>query len=140
MPKNNTRKRDKKPRRGRRIASALLNAGLILLLVVLTLALGGALARIFGIWGGDEADHQAAQAAQQLQDIATASAVQQGTPAPNTPAGPPKRMGPVEVSTTEVDLGQVPISRWVTPSFKVRNVGQAPLVLMFDNVETLEGC
>gem|GEM_PF-6529206 len=121
-----------------------LNAGLVVLLVVLVLALGGALARIFGLWGAEPgSEHEAAQAAeaaQQLQDIATVSAIPQGTPSPTATPGPPQRMGPVEVSATEVDLGRVPLSRWVTPSFKVRNVGQSPLVMMFGNVETLEGC
>lgn len=47
-----TGKKRKKAARTHRVSTLLINAGLVLLLVVLVLALSGALARIFGLWGG----------------------------------------------------------------------------------------
>jgi len=48
------RKPRPKRRRTRPISPLLINAGLVILLLILVLALGGALARIFGLWGGGE--------------------------------------------------------------------------------------
>ncbi|MBI2918213.1 MAG: hypothetical protein HYY01_09475 [Chloroflexi bacterium] len=47
-----TGKKRRKASGRHRVSNLLVNAGLVLLLVVLVLALGGALARIFGLWGG----------------------------------------------------------------------------------------
>lgn len=50
------RKRKTKPRRTRRVFGLLANAGLVLFLLVLLLALGGALTRMAGLWGGGLGD------------------------------------------------------------------------------------
>jgi len=55
---------------------------------------------------------------------------------------PPQRIGSLEVSATQVDLGRVPLGRWVKYAFHLRNVGPAPLTITIprEGIETLEGC
>src|SRR3989338_6210468 len=52
------------------------------------------------------------------------------------------RVGSLEVSATEIDLGEVPAGRWVSPTFRLRNVGAESVTITVprQGVETLEGC
>ena len=54
----------------------------------------------------------------------------------------PERVGSLEVSATEIDLGEVPAGRWVSPTFRLRNVGAESVTITVprQGVETLEGC
>ena len=54
----------------------------------------------------------------------------------------PLRVGPVEASATRIDLGRVPLDRWVNPTFHLRNLGTEPVAITIprQGVETLEGC
>jgi hypothetical protein len=54
----------------------------------------------------------------------------------------PERVGPLEVSATSIDLGRVPLDRWVNPTFLLRNVSEGPVTITIPRagVETLEGC
>ena len=67
------------------------------------------------------------------------------SPLPTVSTPPPtgfQRIGPLEVSATEVDLGSVPLGEWVTPTFQLRNVSTGPVTVTIrrEGVETLEGC
>ena len=53
-----------------------------------------------------------------------------------------QRVGPLEVSATRIDLGQVPLARWVNPTFRLRNVSAEPVVITIpeQGVEPVQGC
>ncbi|MBI2304038.1 MAG: hypothetical protein HYU86_04765 [Chloroflexi bacterium] len=63
-------------------------------------------------------------------------------PQVGTPAAGFQRVGPLEVSATDVDLGKVPLDRWISYTFHLRNASPAPVTVTFpkDGVQTLEGC
>ncbi len=54
----------------------------------------------------------------------------------------PAQVGPVEAAATRIDLGRVPLDRWVSPTFRLNNVSQEPVAITIpkEGVETLEGC
>lgn len=53
-----------------------------------------------------------------------------------------QRVGPLEVSATRIDLGQVPLAMWVNPTFRLRNVSAEPVAITIpeQGVEPVEGC
>ena len=55
---------------------------------------------------------------------------------------PSLRVGPLEVSATEADLGKVPLDTWVNYTFRLRNASEKPVTITLprEGVETLEGC
>lgn len=54
----------------------------------------------------------------------------------------PEQIGPLEVSATRIDLGQVPPNRWVNPTFHLSNTSEKPVTITIprQGVEVLEGC
>ncbi|MBI4282158.1 MAG: hypothetical protein HY672_01555 [Chloroflexi bacterium] len=54
----------------------------------------------------------------------------------------PERVGPLEVSATQIDLGHVPLNQWVNPTFHLSNVSAESVTITIPKqaVETLEGC
>jgi len=68
-----------------------------------------------------------------------------GEPAGGTSKPPStdlQRVGLLEVSDTDVDLGQVPIHQWVDQTFLVRNGSASPVTITVTkaSVEILQGC
>jgi len=53
-----------------------------------------------------------------------------------------ERVGPLEVSATQIDLGHVPLNQWVSPTFHLSNVSAELVTITIprQGVETLEGC
>ena len=53
-----------------------------------------------------------------------------------------QRVGPLEVSATRLDLGQVPLAQWVNPTFRLRNVSaeQVTITVPGQGVEIVQGC
>ncbi len=54
----------------------------------------------------------------------------------------PRQVGSVEAAATRIDLGQVPLNQWVSPTFRLRNQGVEPVTITVprQGVETVEGC
>ena len=54
----------------------------------------------------------------------------------------PQRAGDLAVSASSVDLGHIPLDSWANYSFRLRNEGQAPLVVTVReaSVSALQGC
>ena len=54
----------------------------------------------------------------------------------------PRQVGSVSAAVTRIDLGRVPLDRWVNPSFRLRNVSAEPVSITVpkEGVEALEGC
>lgn len=54
----------------------------------------------------------------------------------------PQQVGPVAASATKIDLGRVPLDRWVNPTFRLSNLGVESVAVTIprQGVETLEGC
>ena len=68
-----------------------------------------------------------------------------GEPAGGTSKPPStdlQRVGLLEVSDTDVDLGQVGLGKWVDHTYLVRNASASPVTITVtkESVETLEGC
>ncbi|MDO8750605.1 MAG: hypothetical protein Q7K03_05625 [Dehalococcoidia bacterium] len=53
-----------------------------------------------------------------------------------------QRVGPLEVLATRIDLGQVPLAQWASPTFRLRNVSAEPVTITIpeQGVEVVEGC
>lgn len=58
------------------------------------------------------------------------------------PDQPPLRVGALAVSPARFDLGDVPLNKWVRPTFELRNVGDKPVTVTVSGwgIKTLEGC
>ena len=54
----------------------------------------------------------------------------------------PQQVGPVEASATRIDLGQVSLGQWVSPTFRLRNTSAQLVAVTIPRggVEVLEGC
>ena len=122
-------RQSRRPKRGRdrgqRRPVPLAVTGAVGVLVVLALVLG-----IRSLTGGKEAEEPSEVRASPLPTVST------------PPPSGSQRIGPLEVSATEVDLGSVPLDQWVAPTFQLRNVSTDPVTVTLgrEGVETLEGC